>query len=148
MLFHCYNSIQRGALLSLNIFILQGYFNWPFSSSSISVFILGFSHFDINLFRHLHFRFIIVSVTFKQKIISYTKRTLHPCKENSARQGRFLLFSLEISFRKTVNFLHIKWIWKSLYVDFDAYKNFDLSRQTIKFSNTTLELLEIKSKYC
>ena len=33
--------------------------------------------------------------------------------------------------------------------EIDAYKNFDLSPQTIKKSNTTLELLEIKKwKIC
>ena len=36
--------------------------NWTFSSSSLSVFILWFSHFEVNLFRHSHFRLIIVSV--------------------------------------------------------------------------------------
>ena len=30
------------------------------------------------------------------------------------------------------------------YIEFDAYINLDFSRQTIKNSNTTLELLEIK----
>ena len=33
-----------------------------FSNSSMSVFILWFSHFDVDLFRHRHFRFIIVGV--------------------------------------------------------------------------------------
>ena len=33
-----------------------------FSYSSMSVFILWFSHFDVNLFKHRHFEFIIVSV--------------------------------------------------------------------------------------
>ena len=36
--------------------------NRTFSNSSMSVFILQFSHFDVNLFRHCHFRFITVSV--------------------------------------------------------------------------------------
>ena len=37
-------------------------YNRTFSSSSLSVFILWFSRFDVNLFRHRHFRFIIVNV--------------------------------------------------------------------------------------
>ena len=36
-------------------------YNRTFSSSSMSVFILWFSHFDVDLFRHRHFRLIIVS---------------------------------------------------------------------------------------
>ena len=31
-------------------------------------------------------------------------------------------------------------------IDFDTYRNFDLSSRTIKNSNTTLELLEMKKK--
>ena len=36
--------------------------NMTFSSSPLSVCLLWFSHFDVNLFRHRHFWFIIVSV--------------------------------------------------------------------------------------
>ena len=48
--------------LAQSILIGWREFNRTFLSVSLSVFILWFSHFDVNLFRYRHFRFIIVSV--------------------------------------------------------------------------------------
>ena len=48
--------------LAQSILIGWREFNRTFLSVSLSVFILWFSHFDVNLFRYRHFRFIIVGI--------------------------------------------------------------------------------------
>ena len=63
----------------------------------MSLFILLFSRFDVNLFRHRHFRFII-SVLIQNGVKLHASSRF---KEVSEREGRFLLFSSEISLRMT-----------------------------------------------
>ena len=91
---------------SVNLFkMINIYPNRTLPRCSMSVFILCFSHFDVNLFRHRHFRLIIVRVT--KTNLSTMEHGVNVLagslfKEISVREGRFLLFSSEISLRKTV----------------------------------------------
>ena len=76
--------------------------NRKFSSSSLSVFIMWFCHFDVNLFRHRHSGLFSVNRThFLYQQMDFTYMQVVDLRR-FLQEGSVLLFSLGISFRKTV----------------------------------------------
>ena len=121
--------------------------------ASLSVFILWFSSFDLNLFRHRHFRFIIVSVNknflYKMDLTSMQAVDLRRFLQEKCvscffhqkyHSERLCKLAREMDLEPIIPCIEPR-----ATKNFDTYKNFDLSRQTIKNSYITLEM-EIKKK--
>ena len=119
----------------------------------MSVLILWFSHFDVNLLRYRHFRFIIVSVNknflYKMDLTSMQAVDLRRFLQEKCvscffhqkyHSERLCKLAREMDLENIIPCIEPR-----ATKNFDTYKNFDLSRQTIKNSNITLEM-EIKKK--
>ena len=107
-------------LFMQDLFLLkceQNMYNRTFSSSSLPVFILWFiiSRFDVNLFRHRHFRFIIVSVHKTNLLykMDFTYTQVVDLRRVLQKWAFSALFIGNIIQKEILNF-HMKCIWKSL----------------------------------